>query len=57
MVPDNAGLLQTELARLEKQLHTVQYGQVSLTLIVHAGQVSRVIRGVDVSVKPSGSAS
>jgi hypothetical protein len=48
----NEGMVHAELARLEDRLRSIEYGRVSIELVVHAGAISRIVRSESVSTRP-----
>ena len=51
---DITSLLRSETSRLEQLLRTVSFGNIGLHFVLHHGEVTRVIRSQDISMRPAG---
>jgi hypothetical protein len=50
---ENKATLQSEFAYLADALSKLQFGTLTLQLVVHKGEISRVVRGTELSLRPS----
>jgi len=48
----NEDLVRAEFTHLEDRLRSIEYGKVSIELVIHAGKISRVVRAESVSTRP-----
>lgn len=53
MSRENTTTLQAEFAHLVDALSKLQFGTLSLQIVVHKGEISRVVRGTELNVRPS----
>jgi hypothetical protein len=51
MSRENATILQAEFAHLAEALSKLQFGTLTLQIVVHKGEISRVVRGTELSVR------
>ncbi len=48
-----ASILNTETERLAQLLRTISFGDVGVRFILHHGRISRIVRILDISTRPS----
>jgi hypothetical protein len=53
MERDTAAILTREITRVREEIERIPFGSVSVTFTIHNGRISRILRGVERSEKPS----